>query len=166
VAPSDISRFKQLNAVADLSPYIWHPSPILQSISGALGERGMRYWPIRDLLEAGAPMLAGSDWPAAVSSMDPWAGIEAMVTRRDPKNETPGTLWPEQAIRLEQALRIFTIEGAKALRLEAETGSIQVGKAADLIVLRQNLFAIEPEEIGDTTVEITLFAGEIVHREE
>jgi predicted amidohydrolase YtcJ len=166
VAPSDIPRFKQLNAVADLSPYIWHPSPILQSISGALGERGMRYWPIRDLLEAGAPMLAGSDWPAAVSSMDPWAGIEAMVTRRDPKNETPGALWPEQAIRLEQALRIFTIEGAKALRLEAETGSIQVGKAADLIVLGQNLFAIEPEEIGDTTVEITLFAGEIVHREE
>ena len=117
-----------------------------------------------DLLEAGAPVLAGSDWPAAVPSMDPWIGIEAMVTRRNPSGKTTGALWPEQAISAEQALRIFTIEGAKALRLEAETGSIKVGKNADMIVLDQNLFSISQDEIADTAVVMTLFAGEVVHQ--
>ncbi len=162
VDPTDIPRFKQLNAVADLSPYIWHPSPIIQSIIDAMGERGTRYWPIRDLLEAGAPVLAGSDWPAAVPSLDPWVGIEAMVTRRDPHEKTPGSLWPEQAVSLEQALQIFTIEGAKALCLVTETGSLKVGKSADLIVLGQNLFAIAPDEIADTNVEMTMFSGKVV----
>ena len=164
VSATDIPRFQQLNAVADLSPYVWFPSPIIQSVLDAVGERGKRYWPNRDLLEAGAPMLAGSDWPAAVPSLDPWIGIEAMVTRRDPRGETPGALWPEQAISLEQTLRIFTIEGAKALRLAEETGSLKVGKSADMIVLGHNLFSIEPGAIADTTVEMTLFAGEIVYR--
>ena len=165
VAPADIPRFNQLNAVADLSPYIWFPSPIMQSVLDAVGERAEHYWPIRDLLEAGAPVLTGSDWPSAVSSMDPWIGIETIVTRRNPSGETPGALWPEQAISLEQALRIFTIEGAKALRLEAETGSLKVGKSADMIVLGQNLFNIDPDDIANTTVDMTLFAGQVVHQQ-
>ena len=165
VAPTDIPRFQQLNAVADLSPYIWFPSPIMQSVLDAIGERAKHYWPIRDLLESGAPVLAGSDWPSAVPSMDPWIGIETMVTRRNPSGETQGALWPEQAISLEQALRIFTIEGAKALRLEAETGSLKVGKSADMIVLGQNLFGIDPYDIADTRVDMTLFAGQVVHQQ-
>ena len=164
VAPTDIPRFQQLNAVADLSPYVWFPSPIIQSVLDAVGERGKRYWPNRDLLETGAPMLAGSDWPAAVPSLDPWIGIEAMVTRRDPRGETPGALWPEQALSLEQTLRIFTIEGAKALRLEAETGSLKVGKSADMIVLGHNLFSIAPDTLADTRVNMTLFTGKLVHQ--
>ena len=165
VAPADIPRFQQLNVVADLSPYIWFPSPIMQSVLDAIGKRAEHYWPIRDLLEAGAPVLTGSDWPAAVPSMDPWIGIETIVTRRNPSGETPGALWPEQAISLEQALRIFTIEGAKALRLEPETGSLKVGKSADMIVLGQNLFSINPDDIADTRVDMTLFAGEVVHQQ-
>jgi len=164
IDPADIPRFKQLNVVADLSPYMWHPSPIMQSIRQALGDRADQYWPIRDLLQAGAPLLAGSDWPAAVSSMDPWAGIAAMVTRSDPTGKTPGTLWPEQAISLEQTLRIFTIDGARALRREAQTGSLKAGKSADLIVLRQNLFDLAPDNIADAVVEMTLFAGKVVYQ--
>ena len=95
IDPVDIPRFRQLNVVADLSPYIWYPSPIIESMREALGERAGQYWPIRDLLEAGAPLLAGSDWPAAVSSMDPWIGIGAMVTRRDSSDSTSEALWPE-----------------------------------------------------------------------
>lgn len=164
IAPEDLPRFQALNAVADLSPYLWHPSPIMNSIVSALGARAAHYWPIRDLLESGAPLLAGSDWPAAVPSMDPWIGIEAMVTRRDPTGRTPGAHWPEQAISLAQALRIFTLEGARALRRETITGSLSQGKSADLIVLSQRLFEIEPDDIAATTVELTLFAGEIVYR--
>ncbi len=163
VAPEDLPRFRQLNVVADLSPYIWHPSPIVQSIFDALGDRAEYIFPIRTFMETGTAVLAGSDWPSAVASLNPWVGIEAMITRRDPAGKTPGALWPEQAITLEQALRIFTIEGAKALRLEAETGSLKVGKLADLIVLNQNLFTIEPTDIAETVVEMTFFEGRIVH---
>lgn len=164
IAPEDLPRFRQLNAVADLSPYLWHPSPIMQSIAAAVGERVARYWPIRDLLDSGAPLLAGSDWPAAVASMNPWLGIQAMVTRRDPAGITPGAHWPEQSIGLEDAIRIFTIQGARALRREAITGSLIPGKSADLIVLNQHLFEIAPDDIAATQVEMTLFAGEIVHQ--
>ncbi len=164
IDPADLPRFKHLNVVADLSPYLWYPSPIVQSIRSAIGERGERYWPIRDLLEAGAPLLAGSDWPAGVSSMDPWVGIAAMVTRCDPSAASPGTLWPEQAIKLEQALKIFTLDGARALRREDETGSLKVGKSADLIVLERNLFDIEADRIADPGVEMTLVGGTVVYQ--
>ncbi len=164
IDPADLSRFRALNVVADLSPYLWYPSPMNDSIVSALGERGTRYWPIRDLLEAGAPVLAGSDWPAAVASMDPWIGIAAMVTRRDPTGATPGALWPEQAVSLAQALKIFTLDGARALRREHHTGSLKVGKAADVIVLDRHLFRIDPEDIAGTVVDMTVFAGRIVHQ--
>lgn len=166
ILPSDIPRFRQLNVVADLSPYIWFPSPIIKSIIDAVGkERGEHYWPIKDLLASGAPVLAGSDWPAAVKSMNPWIGIEGMVTRRNPYGKTPGTLWPEQAISLQQALRIWTVGGARALRMENQTGTIKVGKLADIIVLDRNLFKIDPSAIGDTRVEMTIFGGKIVHEQ-
>jgi len=161
---ADLPRFAELNAVADLSPYLWHPSPIIDSVLGAVGPRGEQYWPIKDLVESGAPLAAGSDWPAAVPTMDPWVGIEAMITRADPRDEFAGTFWPEQAITLAQALEIYTRGGAKALRLDNETGSIEQGKSADLIVLDQNLFAISSEKISDTQVEMTLFRGKTVYQ--
>ena len=100
--------FADLNAVADLSPYIWNPSPIIQSVINAVGSpRGEHYWPVKSLIETGAPLLAGSDWPAAAVNMSPWAAIEALVTRADPIGDYPGQLWPEQAITLAQALEIF-----------------------------------------------------------
>ena len=164
IDPSDITRFEELNAVADLSPYLWHPSPIIDSVVGAVGSpRGEEYWPIKDLIEANAPILAGSDWPAAVASMDPWAGIEAMVTRADPRGKTPGSFWPQQAITLKQALHIFTIDGSKAMGLEAEIGSLEIGKFADIIVLDQNILELKPSEINQVKIVSTFFEGKIVY---
>ncbi|WP_417318744.1 amidohydrolase [Emcibacter sp.] len=164
IAAEDLSRYKALNVVADLSPYLWHPSPIVQSIFDAVGEEKSRrnLWHIRSLLEAGAPVLAGSDWPAAVPSLNPWIGIEAMVTRRDPYNKTQGALGSDQAITLEQALHIFTVDGAKALKLEQVSGSITPGKSADMIVLNHNLFEIPAEDIAETKVEMVVLAGNTV----
>ncbi len=96
--------------------------------------------------------------------MDPWIGIQTLVTRRDPKGQNPDALWEEQAIALAEALKIFTLDGARALRREALTGSLEVGKSADLIVLNQNLFAVPASEITVTQVELTLFEGMIVYR--
>ncbi len=163
IDPADIPRFAQLNAVADLSPIIWFPSPIIDSIVTALGERrALAYWPVRDLIDHNAPLLSGSDWPAAVPDANPWMGIEALITRRDPRGKHAGVLWAEQAITLAEALQIYTLDGARALRLEDKTGSLTIGKSADIIVLNHNLFEIAPEHISDTRVVRTFFEGQSV----
>ncbi|NHN38180.1 amidohydrolase [Pseudomaricurvus alcaniphilus] len=167
IDPVDLPRFAELQAVADLSPYLWHPSPIIASIIDAVGSpRGEHYWPIKSLLQAQAPILAGSDWPAAVETIDPWLGIEAMVTRADPEGKHTGTLWEAQSISLEDAVEIYTTRGAAALGRGNITGSIEVGKSADLIVLNHNLFAIEPQAISQTEVQMTLFEGTVVYRKD
>jgi predicted amidohydrolase YtcJ len=164
IDPEDLPRFAELDAVADLSPYLWHPSPIIDSVVGAVGSpRGEQYFPVRSLLKANAPVLAGSDWPAAVETIDPWLGIEALVTRQDPRGQFPGSFWPEEAIDLADALHIMTLDGARAMRLEHITGSIEIGKSADMIVLDRDIFAIEAQDISNTRVVRTLFAGKLVY---
>ena len=160
----DLPRFAALNAVADLCPVIWHPSPIIDAVISAVGEeRGARYWPIRDLIDSGAPLLAGSDWPSAVPDANPWTGIEAFVTRRHPHDLADGALWPEQAIRLEEAVEIYTIHGARAMRMEDRIGSIEAGKLADFIVLEQNIFDNPVDNVADTRVRQTYFEGRLVY---
>ncbi len=163
---ADVPRFAALDAVPDFSPMIWYPSPIIASIIGALGERGRRYWPARDLLDSGARPAGGSDWPAAVPDENPWTGIQALVTRADPKGITPGTLWPEQAIGLAAALNMYMTDAARALKLEARIGSLEPGKSADLIVLDRNPFRIPVTQVAATHVEMTYFEGRLVHGDE
>ena len=163
IHPGDLPRFAQLDVTADLSPYIWFPSPIIDSTIGAVGERALHYWPIKDLLASATNVSIGSDWPSAVDTMNPWPAIEAMVTRRNPFTNGKEALWSEQAITLEQALKIFTLDGARAYRLEDLTGSVEVGKSAELIILEQNPFSLKPEDISEVSVEMTLFAGKIVY---
>ena len=96
--------------------------------------------------------------------MNPWPGIATLVTRRDPDDATRGALWPEQSISLMQALHIFTVDGARALRRSAHTGSLATGKSADLIVLDRDLFTIAPAAVAGTEVEMTIFEGRVVHQ--
>jgi len=164
IAPVDLPRFAQLNAVAEFSPVIWYPSPIIDAVIEVLGERAKSYWPMRSLLASHAPLAAGSDWPSVVPSMDPWGGIEAMVTRSDPYHASSRTLWPEESIGLADALRIYTLGNAAALRREAQTGSIVSGKSADFIVLDRNLFKIPANQIAKVKVQRTYFEGRQVYQ--
>jgi predicted amidohydrolase YtcJ len=164
IAPQDLRRFAELNAVAEFSPVIWYPSPIIDAVVAAVGERARHYWPIRTLQATHAPLAAGSDWPSVVPSMDPWGGIEAMVTRSDPYHHSTQTLWPEEAIGLADALRIYTLGGAQALRRDQVTGSIVVGKSADFIVLDRNLFKVAANQVAKVHVEMTYFQGRRVYR--
>ncbi len=164
IHPDDIPRFRELNVIAELCPILWYPGPLVQVMSQVIGEeRANRFWPIRDLHEAGAHLIYGSDWPSVVPDPNPWPGIEAMVSRRDPYGVHEGTLWVEQAMELEEVLRIFTINGARAGKHDKRTGSLEVGKQADFIVLDRNIFSIPVEEIGDTKVLSTYVAGKAVH---
>lgn len=164
VSDADIPRFAELDAIPDFCPILWYPSSVIQAVRAAVGERAEHYWPTRALLDHGAQIAAGSDWPAAVPDENPWIGIEALVTRADPRHQTPGTLWKEQAITLPEALRIYTVNGARALRLEREIGTIEKGKQADLIVLDRNPFRIPITDVGATKVQLTVFDGRVVYR--
>ena len=97
--------------------------------------------------------------------MVPLEGIEVAVTRRGP-SEGPGPAWlPEERASLATMLAAYTIGSAYAAYNERETGSLEPGKSADLIVLDRNLFAIPPHEISETKVLLTLFAGREVFRD-
>jgi predicted amidohydrolase YtcJ len=160
----DVPRFKALDVTAEMSPILWYPSPLHEAMEFALGlERADRFWPIKTLHETGALVIYGSDWPSVVPSANPWPGVEAMVTRRDPYGKNPGELGLDQALDLATVLRIFTINGAESMYSADTRGSIETGKSADFIVLDRNLFEIAPEEISDTQVLQTVFRGKTVH---
>ena len=167
VSPEDIPRFKLLNAVADLTPVVWYPHPVLRILAKNLGEeRVLRMWQIRSIIDTGAIAVYGSDWPAIVPSTNPWRAMEAMITRRDPDIDDPRDEFvPEQSIDLAAAIEVFTRNGAYAMRQADVTGSIDVGKYADMIVLKDNLFDMAAEDIGDTEVLLTLLNGEVVHEQ-
>ena len=125
----------------------------------AMGDRANRMWPVRSLVNSGALVFYGSDWPSVVPDTNPWPGIEAMVTRKDPYERFEGDYWLEEAVDLATALRIFTINGAIAGKQAAETGSLEVGKAADFIVLDRNPFTIAEDELGNVLVVYTYIDG-------
>ena len=89
--------------------------------------------------------------------------MEAFVTRRHPHDLTEGALWPEQAITLEEAVEIYTIHGARAMKMDDRIGSIEVGKLADFIVLEHNIFEGPVDEVADTQVAQTWFGGKLVY---
>lgn len=165
VTREDVARFKELNVVPDVSPAMWFPSPMSIAVSAVLQDHLIpRMWPLRELIDSGALLSAGSDWPCAMPTPDPWIGIETMVTRANPDPSFPGTLNADQALRLEEALRTYTLNPAAAMGIGDRTGSIEVGKSADFIVLDRNLFEVDPSEVHRTRVEQTWFGGRLVHQ--
>ncbi|MBT6211845.1 MAG: amidohydrolase [Woeseia sp.] len=161
----DLPRFRQLNVAAEMCPILWHPHASDAARAAVLGtDRAIRMWPMRSLHDAGALVFYGSDWPAVVPDANPWPGIEAMVTRQHPWGEIPGSQWPEQAIPLETAIRVVTINGATAGKTANLTGSIEVGKAADFIVLDRNIMEIPIDEVSDVQVLTTIVNGEVVYK--
>jgi predicted amidohydrolase YtcJ len=165
IAPADIPRFAQLGVAADLSPIIWFPTVFLEAHKMAMGEeRATRFWPNKSLHETGALIGGGSDWPV-IPNPDPWDGIEGMVTRQNPSGEFVGvSLWPEQALDLPTVLETYTISAARILGLSRVTGSIEIGKSADLIVLDRNVFEIPAHDIAETQVTTTYFEGRVVYQ--
>lgn len=163
IHPDDYKRFAELGVAADLSPMIWYPTTFLEGHRAVMGtERAEKFWPNADLIKAGALLAGGSDWPV-IPNPDPWNGIEGLVTRKNPSGAFPGqALWKEQAVDVATAVAIFTINSAKAIGIEALTGSLTPGKSADIIVLDQNIFEVPASRISRTQVLTTYFEGRAV----
>jgi hypothetical protein len=163
VHPDDIVRFAKLDVTADISPSLWFPGVISEAIATVLpAERASKMQPNRSLLDAGARLAGGSDWPVSVSP-NVWEAIYGLVTRQDPSGQFPGTLWPEQAITLEEAIRAYTTDSAEAMGVADVTGSLVPGKSADFIVLSANPYEIPLDAVRSLRARQTWFAGRKVY---
>ncbi|MBS0388820.1 MAG: amidohydrolase [Proteobacteria bacterium] len=163
VDPADVPRFRELGVIANFQPLWAYADPYITQLTiPFLGpERSARLYPIGSLYRSGAVIAFGSDW--SVSSPNPLEEIQVAVTRMGPGGETHTPFLPGERIGLPEALAAFTINAAYTNRLEKTTGSIEVGKYADLIVLDHNLFAMPAAEIDKSRVLLTLFEGRPVH---
>jgi hypothetical protein len=163
VHPDDLPRFAGLGVVADFQPLWAYLNAEREDEIEALGaERGRRMMAMNSMFASGARVVAGSDWIS--ESMNPLYAIQIALTRRPPDGSGP--VWiPEERVTLAQMLEAYTINGAWLARQEHETGSIEVGKAADLVVLERNLFEVEPMQLQYVKVLLTLLEGKPVYRD-
>lgn len=163
IHPDDIGRFAALDTIANFQPLWAYPDRYITELTlPFIGpERAQWLYPIGSVLQEGGQVAFGSDW--SVTTANPFPQIETAVTRADPESNAGDVLLPAQRITLAQAIEAFTISAARVNHLDASTGSIETGKLADLVVLDQNLFDIEPTAISATRVLLTLFGGRPVH---
>jgi predicted amidohydrolase YtcJ len=164
-SPQDIPRFRRLGVVANFQPLWAFADPYIEKLTiPVLGpERSRWLYPIRSLAASGAVVACGSDW--SVTSMNPLEAIQVAITRRAPE-AGEGAAWiPEERADLAGMLAGYTINGAFVNFEERETGSIETGKAADLIVLDHNLFEIPAHEIHRVKVLLTMLEGKPVYRD-
>jgi hypothetical protein len=160
----DVARFRELGVVADASPVLWFPNPMNDIIAMQVQDHYLdRIWPLRELHDAGVLLAAGSDWPVGMAVPDPWLSIETMITRRNPDPAVPGALNADQAVDLDTAIKAHTVNPARAMGLDMETGRIKAGLSADFILLDQNIFEVPVEQIHATRVRQTWFAGRSVY---
>jgi predicted amidohydrolase YtcJ len=162
VAAPDIARARAMGATFEVSPYLWSPTPISDDIAAAVGPEVIkRVWPVREMIESGALVVPGSDW-SVVPSVNPWIGIETLVTR-----EVPGggdrSFGKTEAISVEQAMDLFTVNAARQERMANRVGRIDVGMLADIIVVDQDPYGIPATHIHDTKVRMTFIEGEKVY---
>jgi predicted amidohydrolase YtcJ len=160
IAPADLARFAELGVIASVQPY--HAIDDGRWAERLIGvERARTTYAFRSLLDSGARLAMGSDWPVAPAT--PLEGIYAAATRRTLDENRPDGWHPAQKISVEEALRGYTIDAAYASFAEGDTGSLSRGKLADFALLDRDITRIDPAEIREARVELTVVGGQIVH---
>ncbi|MDG1438317.1 MAG: amidohydrolase, partial [Emcibacteraceae bacterium] len=163
VKKSTVKRFNELGVIAAVHPYhVYDDGRFAQKRIGS--ERVKEIYAFNSLFESGAKVTFGSDW--FVAPLKPLMGIYVAVTRHTADGKNPDGWVPEEKVTVEQAVRAYTINGAYGGKQEDKLGSIEAGKLADIIVLSDNIFEIDPAEIKDTRVEMTIIGGEILYKAE
>jgi predicted amidohydrolase YtcJ len=164
IHPADVSRFALLGVVANAQPVWAAHEPQMDGLTiPFLGpERTTWQYPFKSLLRAGARLAMGSDW--SVSTADPLIEMEIAVNRiHRSEHEIYPPLGPEERLTLDEAIHAFTMGSAYVNHLDDETGSLTVGKLADVIVLDRDLFDRGAGEIGDARVVATFIEGDPVY---
>lgn len=157
--PADIPRFGQQQVIASMQPR--HLADDGRWAEKRLGpERVKTAYAFRALIDSGATLAFGSDWP--VAPMSPIFGIAAAVTRQTLDGKHPEGWTPEQKITVEEAVRAYTRGAAFGSFEENIKGVIEPGKLADITVLSQDIFTVDPAKIQDTVVTTLVFNGRVV----
>lgn len=166
IRPQDFPRFKALNVIAEVNPY--HISDDMRWMEERIGhERCKGAYAFESLLDNGAILSFGSDWPgtsAALYHMHPKYLIYAAVARKTLKGTPDGGWFPEQRISVEDALKAYTINNAYAAFEGDIRGSLEEGKLADITIFDRNLLTIPEDEILQAEVTHTIIDGKIVFK--
>ncbi|HLE59867.1 MAG TPA: amidohydrolase [Candidatus Limnocylindria bacterium] len=162
IHPDDLPRFAELDVVANMQPF-WAvlEDQMTELTIPFLGPiRTTWQYPFRSLQLAGARLAGGSDWP--VSTADPLVEMEVAIRRTRPRHRAEPVFLPTERLDLDTALRAFTIGSAWVHRLEADTGTLEPGKLADLAILDRDLRAAPDGTIANARVRMTLVGGQVV----
>ena len=165
VHPDDVPRFAALGVVANIQAY-WAclDDQMRELCLPILGpDRAATQYPFAALVRSGARLAMGSDW--SVTTADPLAQIQVAMTRVPEDHPEREPFLPDERLDLATCLDAFTLGSAFVNQLDDVTGTIEVGKLADLAVLDRDLFALAPEEVGSARCLMTVVEGEVVHRD-
>lgn len=156
----DIARFGKDKVIASMQPY--HCIDDGRWAEKRIGhERAKTTYAFRSLLDSGAVLAFGTDW--SVAPLNPLFGVYAAVTRRTLDGRNPGGWIPEQKISVEETLRAYTYGSAYAEGTEKTKGTIAPGMLADMVMLSDDIFRIDPVKIENVTVRLTIMDGRLVY---
>jgi predicted amidohydrolase YtcJ len=159
MAAKDFDRFAQLNVIASVQPY--HAIDDGRWAEGYIGrDRASRTYAFRTFLNHGVHLAFGTDWD--VAPLNPLSTIYAAVTRATLDGKNPNGWFPEQKLTVAEAVEAYTMGSAYAEFQENVKGSITPGKLADMVVLSEDIFSIDPAKIRDVKVLKTVVGGKIV----
>jgi hypothetical protein len=173
IAPSDLDRFARIGAIGNFQPLWACNDPQMENLTIPFvgEERSGWQYSIQSLLERNARIAFGSDWP--VSSPDPLQEMHVAVNRmlstalgNPGTDETTKPFRPDQGLSVQHAVDAFTKGVAYVNGDEDILGVLEVGRQGDVAVLSHDIFSIPTTEIGDTTVDLTVAAGAVVHGDE
>jgi predicted amidohydrolase YtcJ len=159
MAAKDFARFAQLNVIASVQPY--HAIDDGRWAEARIGhDRASRTYAFRTFLDSGVHLAFGTDWD--VAPLNPMLGLYAAVTRATLDGKNPKGWFPEQKLTVEEAVQAYTMGSAYAEFQEKEKGSITPGKMADMVLLTDDIFSIDPAKIRDVKVLKTIVGGRVV----
>ena len=159
MAEKDFARFAQLNVIASVQPY--HAIDDGRWAEAYIGhERASRTYAFRTFLNNGAHLAFGTDWD--VAPLNPILTVYAAVTRATLDGKNPNGWFPEQKLTVAEAIEAYTMGSAYAEFQEQEKGSITPGKLADMVLLSDDIFSIDPAKIRDVKVLKTMVGGKVV----
>ncbi len=160
MAAKDFDRFAQLHVIASMQPY--HAIDDGRWAESRIGhDRASRTYAFRTFLDHGVRLAFGTDWN--VAPLNPMLGLYAAVTRATLDGKNPNGWFPEQKITLKEAIEAYTMGSAYAEFQDQEKGSITPGKLADMVILSDDLFSIDPVKIRDVKVLKTFLGGKLIY---
>lgn len=165
IADEDLPRFGELDVGASFQTLWAYPDPAAIELDIPMigRDRTWQMYPLASVQNAGGRINGASDY--YVTSMNPLLAIEVGITRQDPYTNAGPVLNENERVDLATMIDAYTINGAYTMKLDDKQGSIEVGKRADLIVLNRNLFELDPYEISDAYVTMTIFDGRTVYQQ-